>query len=210
MLTVKEGGGGAGLALVAAWALAGVAVPVAAHAGEAVVVEVGPGRAARVARHAAQQRVGVQHEAPLALGALVRLWAGAADARLVALCTSRREGTSTAFVMEALTATPRCCQFVTISTRVQWNHAAVFTGGEKLVHLKYAGLRINQSINQPQPTSSLLHVFCCVQVQTGSLPLTTIQGKQINKFRCFFVFSCQQSTQILFNVNSQHHTGCNS
>lgn len=145
MLTVKEGGGGAGLALIAAWALAGVAVPVAAHAGEAVVVEVGPGRAARVARHAAQQRVGVQHEAPLALGALVRLWAGAADARLVALCTGRREGTSTAFVMEALTATPRCCQFVTISTRVQWNHAAVFTGGEKLVHLKYAGLRINQS-----------------------------------------------------------------
>lgn len=151
VLTVEEGGGGAGLALIAAWALAGVAVPVAAHAGEAVVVEVGPRRAARVARHAAQQRVGVQHEAPLALGALVRLWAGAAHAGLVALCTGRRGGASTAFVMEALTVTPRCCQFVTISTRVQWNHAAVFTGGERRTCAYICWIK-NQSINQSTTT----------------------------------------------------------
>lgn len=87
VLTVKEGGGGAGLALVAAGPLAGVAVPVAAHAGELVAVEVGSRWAGRVPRHTAQQGVGVQHEAPLALAALIRLRAGAADARLVALCT---------------------------------------------------------------------------------------------------------------------------
>lgn len=63
---------------------------VAAHAGEAVVVEVSPRRAVRLARHSAQQRVGVQHEAPLALGALVCLRAGAEDTRLVALCKGRR------------------------------------------------------------------------------------------------------------------------
>lgn len=87
---MEEGWDGAGQTLVAAWPLAGVAVAVAAHAGEAVVVQVRPRRAVRVARHSAQQRVGVQHEAPLALGALVCLWAGAADARLVTLCTGRR------------------------------------------------------------------------------------------------------------------------
>lgn len=65
-------------------------MPVAVRAGEAVVVEVGPRRAVRVTRHSAQQRVGVQHKAYLALGALVRLRARAADARLVALCTDRR------------------------------------------------------------------------------------------------------------------------
>lgn len=89
-LTAEEGGGGAGQTLVTAWTLAGVAEAVAAHAGEAVVVEVGPRRAVGVTRHPAQQRVGVQHQARPALGALVRLWAGAADARLVALCTGRR------------------------------------------------------------------------------------------------------------------------
>lgn len=72
-LTAQEGGGSAGQTLVAARPVAGVAVAVAAHAGEAVVVEVGPRRTVRVTRHSAQQRVGVQHQAPLALGALVRL-----------------------------------------------------------------------------------------------------------------------------------------
>lgn len=63
---------------------------VAAHAGEAVVVEVSPRRAVRLASHSAQHRVGVQHEAPLALGALVGLRAGAEDARLVALCAGKK------------------------------------------------------------------------------------------------------------------------
>lgn len=54
MLTVKECGGGTGLALVTARPLAGVTVPVAADAGELVVMEVGPRWAACVARHTAQ------------------------------------------------------------------------------------------------------------------------------------------------------------
>lgn len=90
MLTVKECGGGTGLALVAARPFARVTVPVAAHAGELVVMEVGPRWTVGVTRHTAQKCVGIQHQALLALGALVCLRARAAHTGLMALCTVRK------------------------------------------------------------------------------------------------------------------------
>lgn len=87
MLTLKVFGEGTGLAFVVARPLTRVTVPVATHAGELVVVEIGPRWAVCVARHATQQCVWIQHEGFLALGALVGIRAEAAEACLVTLCT---------------------------------------------------------------------------------------------------------------------------
>lgn len=86
-LTMKEFGDRAGLAFTAARPLTRVAVPVATHAGELVIVKVRPRRAVRVTRHATQQRVWILHQSLLTLGALVCIWAEAGRTRLVALCT---------------------------------------------------------------------------------------------------------------------------
>lgn len=75
---VRGGAGGAELR-----PLTGQAAPVAAGAGELVVVQVGPQGAVCVTRHTAQERVRIQHKAPLTLSALVRLRAPAVGTRLV-------------------------------------------------------------------------------------------------------------------------------
>lgn len=64
---------------------------VASHTSELVVVKECPRWAVCVARHAAQQRVWIQHKSLLTLGALVCLWARAAAAGLMALCNPEQE-----------------------------------------------------------------------------------------------------------------------
>ena len=86
-LTMKVFGDGTGLAFIVCRPLTRVTVPVATHAGELVVVQVGPRWAVRVTGHATQQCVWIQHQSLLALRALVCVWAGAAHTSLVALCT---------------------------------------------------------------------------------------------------------------------------
>lgn len=86
-LTMKEFGDRTGLAFTAARPLTRVAVAVATHAGELVIVKVRPWRAVRVARHAAQQRVWILHQSLLTLGALVCIRAEAGRTGLVTLCT---------------------------------------------------------------------------------------------------------------------------
>lgn len=61
------------------------AAAAAAGAGELVAVQVCPWGAVAVPHHTTQERVGVQHKAPLTLSALVRLRAPAARTRLVTL-----------------------------------------------------------------------------------------------------------------------------
>lgn len=85
---MKVSGDSARQAFVAGKALAGVAVAVAAHTCELVVMQEGPRRTVTVTGHAAQQGVRIQNQASFALGALVRVRTGAAHTRLVALCTS--------------------------------------------------------------------------------------------------------------------------
>ena len=85
MLTVEELRRCTRQALVLAGPAAGVALAVAGHAGELVVVQVGSGRALGVTGHATQQGVWVQHQAPLTLGTLVGLRPGAPRTCLVAL-----------------------------------------------------------------------------------------------------------------------------
>lgn len=84
---MKEFGDCTGLAFIVARPLTRVTVPVATHAGELVVMKVGPWRAVCVTCHTTQQCVWIQHKSLLALGALVCIWAGAAHTSLVALCT---------------------------------------------------------------------------------------------------------------------------
>lgn len=88
LLTVEECGDGTGQACVFPWTLAGIAMAVASHASELVIVKVRPRWAVRVACHAAQQCVWIQHKSLLTLGALVCLRARAATAGLVALCNA--------------------------------------------------------------------------------------------------------------------------
>lgn len=73
MLTVKVFGDGTGLAFIVARPFTRVTVPVATHAGELVVVQVGSWWAVRVTCHTTQQCVWIQHKSLLALGALVCL-----------------------------------------------------------------------------------------------------------------------------------------
>lgn len=73
-LTMKVFGDGTGLALIVARPLTRVTVPVATHAGELVVVQVGPGWAVCVACHATQQCIWIQHKSLLALGAAWVHW----------------------------------------------------------------------------------------------------------------------------------------
>ncbi len=87
MLTVKVSGDGTGLAFIVAWPLTRVTVLVATHAGELVIVQVGPWRAVRVTCHATQQCVWIQHKSPLALSALVCLGVGTLQTCLVAFYT---------------------------------------------------------------------------------------------------------------------------
>lgn len=87
---MEECGDRTGQARVLPWTLAGVTVAVASHTGELVVVEVRPRWAVGVARHAAQQRVWIQHKSLLTLGALVCLRARAVTAGLVALCNTEQ------------------------------------------------------------------------------------------------------------------------
>lgn len=90
MLTMKECGDGTGLAFIVARPLTRVTVLVATHAGELVIMKVGPWWAVCVTCHTTQQCVWIQHKSLLALGALVCIRPRAAHTSLVALCKSNQ------------------------------------------------------------------------------------------------------------------------